>query len=144
MCFGGSVVILVARDESKFGGHHDKLLANGVAQADALWFGRGLDIALKQYRVYQGRRPVTLLVLPTINARSLGALIALYEHKVFVQGVICNINSYDQWGVEFGKTIAASLLPLFATGENDRNTGGVHLTKLTTLIRKMRECDTSA
>lgn len=133
-----SDIILIARDESKFAGHHDKLLANGVAQADALWFGRDPALAREGYRTYEGGRPVTLLVLPQLDAFYLGALIALYEHKVFVQGVIWNINSYDQWGVELGKTIAASLLPLFTADQTAAVHIPPHLSELTALIHRLR------
>ena len=133
-----SDIILVARDESQFTEHHDKLLANGVAQADALWFGRELDVALHSYRVHKGGRPVTLLVLPELDAFQLGALIALYEHKVFVQGVIWNINSYDQWGVELGKEIATSLLPHFKSDLSGTSKTPDHLAVVTAVIQRMR------
>lgn len=139
-----SDIILIARDESKFAGHHDKLLANGVAQADALWFGRDLELARDRYRTYAGGRPVTLLVMPELNAFYLGAMIALYEHKVFVQGVIWNINSYDQWGVELGKTIATSLLPLFTADQTAALEVPPHLFALTALIRQMRNGTSTA
>ena len=138
-----SDIILVARDESNFTEHHDKLLANGIAQGDALWFGRGLDVALNEYRVHKGGRPVTLLVVPALDAYSLGALIALYEHKVFVQGVIWNINSYDQWGVELGKTIATSLLPLFRAGQPGAAHCPSHLAAVTAVIRRFRDRDSA-
>ena len=133
-----SDIILVARDESEFAIHHDKLLANGIAQADALWFGRGLDVASVEHRVHVGGRPVTILVLPEVDAFNLGALIALYEHKVFVQGVVWNVNSYDQWGVELGKTIATSLLPLFAGVEGVAMETPPHLAALSSRIRRLR------
>jgi glucose-6-phosphate isomerase len=138
-----SDIILVARDESKFTEHHDKLLANGIAQADALWFGRDLGVAHDGYRVHEGGRPVTLLVMPELNAYHLGALIALYEHKVFVQGVIWNINSYDQWGVELGKTIATSLLPLFTAGHTPVADEPAHLAAVTSVIRRLRHRDSA-
>ncbi len=79
------------------------------AQADALAFGTD-DPALPPYRRYPGNRPSSLLVLEGLSARNLGRLIALYEHKVFTQGVIWNINSFDQWGVELGKELARKIL----------------------------------
>jgi glucose-6-phosphate isomerase len=85
------------------------LSANARAQADALAFGTG-DAALPPYRQYPGNRPSSMLFLEGLNARSLGRLIALYEHKVFTQGVIWNINSFDQWGVELGKELAKEIL----------------------------------
>ena len=141
-----SDIILVARDEGKLVEHHSKLLANGIAQADALWFGRDIDVALNAYRVHRGGRPVTLLVLPELNAYNLGALIAMVEHKVFVQGVIWNINSYDQWGVELGKTIATSLLPLFTSTVDQSSKSGVpaHLAAITSTIERMRNDDSTA
>ncbi|MEQ1516806.1 MAG: glucose-6-phosphate isomerase [Usitatibacteraceae bacterium] len=132
-----SDIIFVARDESALREHHDKLLANGFAQADALWFGRTLELAGEAYRVHVGGRPVTLLLLPELNAFYLGALIALYEHKVFVQGVIWNIHSFDQWGVELGKKIATSLLPLFADGMPATG-GNSHLSEMTSRIARLR------
>ncbi len=119
-------ILMVAESQSTLKGHHEKLLANALAQADALWFGcdagqayaASANIAdkaerhyLAAHRTQRGGRPVTLLILPRVDAFHLGALIALYEHKVFTQGVIWNIDPFDQWGVELGKTIAKSLLP---------------------------------
>jgi glucose-6-phosphate isomerase len=85
------------------------LSANARAQADALALGTD-DPALPAYRQYPGNRPSSMLFLDGLNARSLGRLIALYEHKVFTQGVIWNINSFDQWGVELGKELAKKIL----------------------------------
>ena len=105
---------------------HAKLLANGIAQAEALMTGRseadvraelkatGMDQAeidaLAPQRTFPGDRPTTTIVLPRVDGFSLGALLALYEHKVFVEGVLWGINSFDQWGVELGKTLAARIL----------------------------------
>ena len=105
---------------------HAKLLANGIAQAEALTIGRteadvreelhanGMDPAeidaLAPQRTFPGDRPTTTIVLPRVDAASLGAVLALYEHKVFVEGVLWGINSFDQWGVELGKTLAARVL----------------------------------
>ena len=91
---------------------HRMLLANALAQSAALMSGR--DNSEEPHRHYPGNQPSSTIVLPRLDARSLGALVALYEHKVFVQGVIWRINSFDQWGVELGKTIAQSLLPTLA------------------------------
>jgi glucose-6-phosphate isomerase len=68
--------------------------------------------ALAPYRVFPGNQPSTTLLLPRLDPHSLGELIALYEHKVFVLGVLWNLNSFDQWGVEFGKQLANRLLPV--------------------------------
>ncbi len=85
------------------------LTANLLAQADALAFGTG-DASLPPHRRYPGNRPSSLLLAEKLDARNLGRLIALYEHKVFTQGVIWNINSFDQWGVELGKELAKKTL----------------------------------
>ncbi len=127
-------IVLVARPESALKEHHEKLLANGIAQADAFWQGKSFETIfaeleskiadeterrkMAQHRVHPGGRPVTMLVMPTVDAFNLGALVALYEHKVFVQGVIWNINPFDQWGVELGKKIAVALLPVLIASEN--------------------------
>ena len=89
----------------------DKVLsANMQAQADALAFGTGLDEARPPHKQYPGNRPSSILYLEKLDARALGRLIALYEHKVFTQGVLWNINSFDQWGVELGKDMAKKIL----------------------------------
>jgi glucose-6-phosphate isomerase len=85
------------------------LSANARAQADALAFGTD-DPSLPPHRQYPGNRPSSILFVEKLNARNLGRLIALYEHKVFTQGVIWNVNSFDQWGVELGKELARKIL----------------------------------
>jgi glucose-6-phosphate isomerase len=85
------------------------LSANCRAQADALAFGTE-DPGLPPYRQYPGNRPSSMLIFEGSTPRNLGRLIALYEHKVFTQGVIWNINSFDQWGVELGKEMAKKIL----------------------------------
>jgi glucose-6-phosphate isomerase len=87
----------------------EKLKANCLAQADALAFGTS-DPSLPAYRRYPGNRPSSILSLEKVTPRNLGRLIALYEHKVFTQGVVWNINSFDQWGVELGKQLANKIL----------------------------------
>ncbi len=94
---------------------HRMLLANALAQSAALMAGR--DDPAQRHRHYPGNQPSSTIVLPRLEPESLGALIALYEHKVFVQGVIWGINSFDQWGVELGKCIANVLTPALASGE---------------------------
>jgi len=86
-----------------------KLSANCRAQADALAFGTD-DASLPPYRQYPGNRPSSVLIFDNFDARTAGRLIALYEHKVFTQGVVWNINSFDQWGVELGKDLANRIL----------------------------------
>jgi len=85
------------------------LTANCLAQADALALGTH-DTALPPHRRYPGNRPSSVLFFDGVNPRNLGRLIALYEHKVFTQGVVWNINSFDQWGVELGKQMAKDIL----------------------------------
>ena len=90
-------------------GASEVLSANLTAQADALAFGTS-DPALPPHKRYPGNRPSSILALDRLDARGLGRLIALYEHKVFTQGVLWNINSFDQWGVELGKQLATKIL----------------------------------
>ncbi len=96
------------------GGHHDQLMANFFAQTEALAFGKsaeevaaeGTQAALVPHRTFDGNRPTTTILATELTPSVLGQLVALYEHKVFVQGVIWDINSFDQWGVELGKVLA--------------------------------------
>ncbi|MFT3813917.1 MAG: glucose-6-phosphate isomerase [Acidovorax sp.] len=87
--------------------HHDILVANCFAQAEALM--NGAPSATEPHRHFEGNRPTTTICLDRLDPASLGALIALYEHKVFVQGVVWDINSFDQWGVELGKKLAVAI-----------------------------------
>ena len=95
-------------------GHHEKLVANALAQAQALMLGRS-DAG--GHRNFPGNRPSVFFVLEQLDPRTLGALIALYEHRVFVSGAIWGINSFDQWGVELGKSLAQDLEPRLASGD---------------------------
>jgi glucose-6-phosphate isomerase len=90
-------------------GLEKRLSANCRAQADALAFGTD-DPALPPHKQYPGNRPSSFFTLEGVNPRNLGRLLALYEHKVFTQGVLWNINSFDQWGVELGKELAKKIL----------------------------------
>ncbi|APX11555.1 glucose-6-phosphate isomerase [Tateyamaria omphalii] len=107
--------------------HHDLLVANCLAQSEALMRGRSLDEARAKiadkfegtelerqaaHRVFAGNRPSTTLIYPKLDPFTLGQIVALYEHRVFVEGVILGINSYDQWGVELGKELATALQPI--------------------------------
>jgi glucose-6-phosphate isomerase len=100
------------------GRHHDMLMANVFAQAEALAFGKtaaevraeGVPEALVPHKVFEGNRPSNTLLAETLTPHTLGALIALYEHSVFTQGVIWSIDSFDQWGVELGKVLATKIL----------------------------------
>src|SRR3954466_15089299 len=99
------------------GRHHDLLMANVFAQTEALAFGKRLDEVLAEgtdpelapHRVFEGNRPSNTLLAERLTPATLGSLVALYEHSVFTQGVIWNINSFDQWGVELGKVLATRI-----------------------------------
>lgn len=113
-------------------GHHDALMANFFAQTQALMLGNDADnvrreltskgvsesriAEILEHKVHRGNRPSNTLLLPQVTARTLGSLIALYEHKIFVQGIIWRIHSFDQWGVELGKVLAAGIQPQLAAG----------------------------
>ncbi len=97
---------------------HNKLLANMIAQAEAFAFGKtsdevrkeGVDEKMVPFKTFEGNRPSNVLVAPCLNPEILGKIIAIYEHKIFVQGVIWDIYSFDQWGVELGKALAGKVL----------------------------------
>jgi glucose-6-phosphate isomerase len=107
-----------ARSHARGGERHDLLMANCFAQSAALAFGRtsdevaasGVDAALVPHRTFPGNRPSNTLVAPLLTPETLGRLVALYEHRVFVQGVVWGIDSFDQWGVELGKALAGRVL----------------------------------
>ena len=110
------------------GDHHDLLMANVFAQTEALAFGKtsaevraeGVPEPLVPHRTFGGNRPTNTLLAPKLTPNVLGQLIATYEHKVFTQGTIWNINSFDQWGVELGKALAQRIIPeLQSPGEPD-------------------------
>ncbi|MES9888967.1 MAG: glucose-6-phosphate isomerase, partial [Candidatus Sedimenticola sp. 6PFRAG1] len=118
--------IAPVQSHNKLSDQHQKLLSNFLAQTEALMTGRteekaraelegaGLSAdevsALLPHKVFPGNRPTNSIFIDKITPRRLGALIALYEHKIFVQGVIWGVNSYDQWGVELGKQLAGVIL----------------------------------
>jgi glucose-6-phosphate isomerase len=101
------------------GNHHDLLLANVFAQAEALAFGKtaeevkagGTPDWLVPHRTFEGNRPSTTILADRLTPETLGKLIALYEHSVFTQGVIWQIDSFDHWGVELGKVLAERIVP---------------------------------
>ncbi|GGB02698.1 glucose-6-phosphate isomerase [Allosediminivita pacifica] len=115
--------------EADLGHHHELLVANCLAQSEALMRGRDLEEARSKvsgqfegaelerqarHRVFPGNRPSTTLVYPMLDPATLGRIVALYEHRVFVEGSVLGINSYDQWGVELGKELATALGPIVA------------------------------
>ncbi len=111
--------IAFAKSQNPLSDHHVKLTANVFAQAEAMAFGKteqqvraeGVPEQLVPHKVFQGNRPSNMILAEKLTPAVLGSLIALYEHKIFVQGVIWNINSYDQWGVELGKVLAKNIKP---------------------------------
>jgi glucose-6-phosphate isomerase len=124
--------------------HHDILLANVFAQAEALAFGKtyervkaeGTPDWLVPHRVFQGNRPSNTILAERLTPATLGKLVALYEHSVFTQGAIWNINSFDQWGVELGKALAQRIIPELESPEEPRLS---HDSSTNTLIRRYRE-----
>ena len=136
--------IAVRRPTHDLHEQHAKLLANCLAQSQALMLGkstaqalgeqaptasRALDApTIAKHRTFPGNRPSTTLLLDQLTPRSLGALIAMYEHRVFTSGAIWGINPYDQWGVELGKALCNDLLPRLASGDTtglDASTAGL-------------------
>ncbi|MHB1970145.1 MAG: glucose-6-phosphate isomerase [Acidimicrobiales bacterium] len=112
-------LIVVAQSLNPLEGHHDLLVANALAQAAAFAFGRpagavraaGAEESLVAHRQMDGDRPTNLIMLDRLTPYSLGSLVALYEHAVFVQGALWDIDSFDQWGVELGKQMATAIVP---------------------------------
>ena len=125
------------------GRHHDILLANALAQAEALAFGKtaeqvtaeGTPAWLVPHRVFEGNRPSNTIVVERLTPETLGALVALYEHVVFTQGVIWNIDSFDQWGVELGKVLAQRIIPEL---EGPEEPALAHDSSTNHLIRRFR------
>ncbi len=137
--------IAPVRTHNPVGEHHTILLSNFFAQTEALMKGKTEDEAraelesqglsgaaleaLLPHKVFPGNRPTNSLLLDRVSPHTLGALIALYEHKIFVQGVIWGVNSYDQWGVELGKQLAGAILPELHSGtrveSHDASTNGL-------------------
>lgn len=105
--------IAPAISHNPIGEHHTLLMSNFFAQTEALMMGTSHE---NPYRVFQGNRPTNSLLVKQITPFSLGELVAMYEHKIFVQGVIWNIYSFDQWGVELGKQLAGKILPELRSG----------------------------
>jgi glucose-6-phosphate isomerase len=126
------------------GNHHDLLLANVFAQAEALAFGKtpeqvkadGTPDWLVPHRTFEGNRPSTTILADRLTPETLGKLIALYEHSVFTQGSIWQIDSFDQWGVELGKVLAERIIPELAT---DHEPALNHDSSTNALIRHYRE-----
>ncbi|MEQ9347336.1 MAG: glucose-6-phosphate isomerase [Thalassospira sp.] len=129
--------IMAANALHPLSNHHDKLVSNCLAQAEALMRGKteaevreelsGSDLSpaeidvLAPQKVFAGNKPSTMILYKQLDPFTLGRLVAMYEHKIFVQGIIWNVNSYDQWGVELGKQLAKELLPM-VEGKEDAST----------------------
>ncbi len=141
--------IAFANTLTPLGRHHDMLLANVLAQAEALAFGKtaaqveaeGTPDWLVPHRVFEGNRPSNMLVADRLTPGALGSLVALYEHSVFTQGVIWNINSFDQWGVELGKALAQAIIPELESEVSPRLK---HDSSTNNLIRRLRKMKTRA
>lgn len=137
--------IAPAVTHNPIGDHHEKLLSNFFAQTEALAFGKTREVVdaefaaqgksvadmeyVAPYKVFEGNRPTNSILLKEITPYSLGALIAMYEHKIFTQGAILNIFTFDQWGVELGKQLASRILPELENSEkvnsHDSSTNGL-------------------
>jgi len=122
--------IVVAEPTHGLPGHQDQLLANALAQTEALMKGRTSEEAQgNAHRQFSGNRPTNTILLRQLDPFNLGMLIALYEHKIFVQGAIWDINSFDQWGVELGKELAENILEKIEDGKDytglDSSTSGL-------------------
>jgi glucose-6-phosphate isomerase len=134
-----------AKSHNPVGDHHEKLLANFFAQTEALMKGKNYEEVYAElkhsgmtdeeikfhapFRVFEGNRPTNSIMFRQLTPRTLGSLIAMYEHKIFVQGIIWNIYSFDQWGVELGKALAKRILPELRTPDeintHDSSTNGL-------------------
>ncbi|EJD6377440.1 glucose-6-phosphate isomerase [Providencia rettgeri] len=137
--------IAPAVTHNPLGDHHEKLLSNFFAQTEALAFGKTREVVdaefaaqgksvadmeyVAPYKVFEGNRPTNSILLKEVTPYSLGALIAMYEHKIFTQGAILNIFTFDQWGVELGKQLASRILPELENSDtvssHDSSTNGL-------------------
>jgi glucose-6-phosphate isomerase len=136
--------IAFGRALNPLGQHHDMLLANVFAQAEALAFGKtakqvkdeGTPDWLVPHRVFEGNRPSNTILAEQLTPETLGKLVALYEHSVFTQGTIWHINCFDQWGVELGKVLAKRIVPELTAREEPKLE---HDSSTNTLIRRYRK-----
>jgi glucose-6-phosphate isomerase len=133
-----------ANSLNPLGEHHDLLMANVFAQTEALAFGKtadevraeGTPDALVAHRVFPGNRPTNTILAERLAPRTLGALVAFYEHSVFSQGAVWDVNSFDQWGVELGKALAKRIAGELTAGEGQP--AGAHDSSTTELMRRYR------
>jgi glucose-6-phosphate isomerase len=141
--------IAFAKPLNKIGRHHDILLANVFAQAEALAFGKtteqveadGTPAWLAPHRTFEGNRPSNVMLLDRLTPAALGKLVALYEHSVFTQGTIWGVDSFDQWGVELGKVLAQRIIPEI---EDKTEPDLKHDSSTNTLIRRYRRLKESS
>jgi len=141
--------IAFAQSLNPLGEHHDMLMANVFAQTEALAFGKtaeqvkqeGTPDWLAPHRVFEGNRPSNTILAARLTPETLGKLVALYEHAVFTQGVIWNIDSFDQWGVELGKVLAKRIIPELASKDEPAL---AHDSSTNRLIRRYRQLKESA
>ncbi len=132
------------RSSNPLGDHHDLLMANMLAQSEALAFGKtpeqvraeGTPEPIVPHRVMEGNRPSNTILAERLDPRTLGALVALYEHSAFTQGAIWGIDSFDQWGVELGKALAVAIIPELQAAEEPSLE---HDSSTNALIRRYRE-----
>jgi len=140
--------IAFAESLNPLGPHHDILMANVFAQGEALAFGKTADEVraegsperLVPHRTFPGNRPSNTLLLPRLTPAALGTLVALYEHIVFTQAVVWNINAFDQWGVELGKVLAQRIVPELG----DAAEPVTHDSSTNALIKRYRHARASA
>ena len=144
--------IAPAQSHNPIGDHHRILLSNYFAQTEALMMGKTLAEAeaelkksgmspedikrLGPHKVFEGNRPTNSILFKKLTPHVLGSLVALYEHKIFVQGVIWGINSFDQWGVELGKQLAKKVLTDLEAAEKNPAVALAHDSSTNALIRK--------
>jgi glucose-6-phosphate isomerase len=137
-------LIAFANPVTRIGGHHDLLIANALAQSEALAMGKteaevraeGTPEWLVPHRVFEGNRPSNTILANRLTPEILGKLIALYEHCVYVQGVVWDVNPFDQWGVELGKQLAQRIIPELRSGDVSSLS---HDSSTNQLIRRYRE-----
>jgi len=138
--------IAFSKPLNELGRHHHLVMANVFAQAEALAFGKtaeevraeGTPERLVPHRVFDGNRPSNIIIAERLTPATLGRLIALYEHYVFTQGVIWNLNSFDQWGVELGKVLAQRIVPEL---ESESEPSLKHDSSTNNLIRRYRKSE---
>jgi len=147
--------LVATTPQRPLGEHHQLLVANCIAQSEALAIGKTADEAraeliaqglsgdalerLVPHKVFPGNRPSTTMIYRRLDPRTLGALIAMYEHKVFVMGAIWNINSFDQWGVELGKQLANRVRPELDAAAPPATSHDASTNALIGYARRMRE-----